>query len=89
MELLAGSLDKVQLSNARRLVANLDVRWHQAEDNELAYQLLIRYKLSTGLSLTDYMIAAQAMNMKATLYTFNLKHFGVVNGLAVNQPFAR
>lgn len=37
----------------------------------------------------DFLIAAQALNRNATLYTFNLKHFGAIPGLDARAPYAR
>ncbi len=75
MELIAGSRNKVEHQRSQELIAGLKVVWHSEADNQLGFELLSRYRLSTGMSPFDFLIAAQALNRGATLYTFNLKHF--------------
>jgi predicted nucleic acid-binding protein len=40
-------------------------------------------------SSSDCMIAAMALNRNVVLYSFNVKHFGIVAGLNVQQPYSR
>jgi len=42
-----------------------------------------------ALNIPDCLIAATALSRNARLYTFNLKHFQVVPGLDVVQPYPR
>ena len=55
----------------------------------MAYDLVVRHRLSTGLGLADFLIAAQALDRGATLYTFNLKHFRAIPGLNAQAPYPR
>ena len=89
VELVIGSRNGVEMKRAREFVATLDVRWHTPDDNALAYDLVLKHKLSTGLGFADYLIAAQALNLNATLYTFNLKHFGAIPHLDAQAPYMR
>lgn len=89
IEFLVGSRNRLELERSRRFIDSLDVCWHTPRDNELAYRLVTQYRLSTGIGLSDYLIAAQAINLGATLYTFNLRHFGAINGLDVRPPYQR
>jgi predicted nucleic acid-binding protein len=56
---------------------------------EQAYALLARHRLTSGLSIPDYLIAAMALSHSARLYTFNLKHFQVIAGLDAQTPYTR
>ena len=47
------------------------------------------YHLSHGLGLVDALIAACAVGLSATLYTFNTKHYRIVPGLITAQPYTR
>jgi predicted nucleic acid-binding protein len=48
--------------------------------------LIAAHRLSTGLSLPDFLIAAQAIHHSTTLFTFNLKHFAAIPGLDAKAP---
>jgi predicted nucleic acid-binding protein len=89
LEFVVGSRDGVELQRAKRFIGVLDVQWHDVADQALAYDLIGRYRLRTGLGLSDFLIAAQALNRKATLYSFNLKHFGAIEGLDIRAPYPR
>ena len=69
MEFIGGSINGQQLERARRYLSSLDILWHNEEDSALAFRLLLTHRLSSGLSLADFYIAAQALNQRATLFT--------------------
>ena len=79
MESIGGSTNGRQLERARRFLGTFAVLWHSERDHQL----------STGLSVVDFLIAAQALNRPATLYTFSLKHFGAIPGLDAQAPYPR
>jgi predicted nucleic acid-binding protein len=89
LELVGGSRNRPELNRALRFVAALDVVWPTEEDGAKAYELLAMYRLSTGMSLFDFVIAAMCINRDAKLFTFNLKHYLAVDGLAVESPYLR
>ena len=47
------------------------------------------YHLSHRLGLIDALIAATAIGLSMTLCTFNVKHYRVVPGLQIQQPYTR
>jgi hypothetical protein len=47
------------------------------------------YHLSHGLGLLDALIAASAVGLSVTLYTFNDKHYRMIPGLITAQPYSR
>lgn len=79
----------MELARSQRFVETLEVIWPTDADCELAYRLILKHRLSSGLGLGDFIIAAQCINKNAKLLTFNLKHFKAVTGLTVEQPYAR
>ena len=89
VEFLIGSRNRAELINARSYLDRFDVQWLTEPDSRLALQLVGEYRLTTGLGFADFHIAAQAINRQATLYTFNLKHFGAINGLDARSPYLR
>lgn len=89
MEFLIGSRDKGELRRAQKALLAFDVVFADAADNRLALELVERHCLLSGLSFADFLIAAQALNRNATLYAFNLRHFGAVPGLDARAPYLR
>jgi hypothetical protein len=89
MELVMGCRDRGDLDRIPRFLATFEVIWPEASEFAAAYQLLLTHRLSSGLNIPDCLIAATALSRNACLYTFNLKHFQIVPGLDVAQPYSR
>lgn len=89
MELVMGCHDRSDLERIQRFLTTFEVVWPEATEFAAAYQLLLTHRLSSGLNIPDCLIAATALMRKAHLYTFNFKHFQVVPGLDVAQPYSR
>jgi predicted nucleic acid-binding protein len=89
MELVQDAQNARQVRQALKLVAPLPVVWPTAADCQRALTDFIAYHLSHNLGLLDALIAACAIGLSATLCTFNVKHYGVVPGLVMAQPFTR
>ena len=89
LEFLIGSRNAVELRQSERFLNRFEVLWQISGDNALARELVLRHKLSTGLSFADYLIAAQSLNLGATLASFNLRHFRAIPDLEVRAPYVR
>lgn len=89
MELSYGCPNQRELDRTRRLLDRFAITWPTPEDGLLAFELLNRHRLSSGLSIPDCYIAAQALNRSARLHSFNQKHFACILGLDVQPPYAR
>lgn len=89
MELLQDTSNAEQLRQTLKLVSPLPVVWPSEADCERALSHFATYRLSHGLGLLDALIAATALGRAALLYTFNVKHYRFLPGLAVEQPYAR
>lgn len=89
MELAIGCQTKDQLQRVEIFLSTFEVIWPTADDFSLAYQLLIQHRFTSGLGISDCLIAAQAVHLSATLYSFNVRHFRHIQGLQVQQPFIR
>jgi len=88
-EMLVGARDRVELERTRRFLSAFDVEDVEETDSRRATQLISEHCLASGLSLPDYIIAAQCLNRGATLYTFNLRHYQPVSGLHAAIPYQR
>ena len=67
----------------------LPVVWPTAADCQRARTDCMAYPLSPSLGLLDALIAACVISLSATLCTFNVKHYRVVPGLVMVQPYTR
>lgn len=88
-EIVIGAKSNIHLQKGQRFLSRFEVKHLTAGDSELALELIQRHVLASGLSLADYLIAAQALNLNAILYSFNLRHFRTIPGLDVRQPYSR
>ncbi|MFN0055538.1 MAG: PIN domain-containing protein [Planctomycetales bacterium] len=89
MELINAAKHRQQVQAATLLVGPMRIVWINETDCERALNDFARYHLSHGLGLLDALIAACAIAHAATLCTFNVKHFSIVPGLTIDQPYLR
>jgi predicted nucleic acid-binding protein len=89
MELLQDAANKARQDKALALVRALTVVYTTPADQQRALNDYAAFHLSNNSGLLDALIAATAIGLGATLCTFNVKHFRVVPGLTVEQPYAR
>lgn len=89
MELIQDAKNKQQVRKALQLVAPLTIVWPTEVDCVRALSDFTVYHLSHKLGLIDSLIAACAVGRNATLCTFNTKHYQVVPGLKIEQPYNR
>jgi predicted nucleic acid-binding protein len=87
MELIQDAQNSRQIRRALKLVAPLPVVWPTEADCKQALSYFTAYHLSHNLGLIDSLIAACAMGLSTALCTFNVKHYKVVPGLAMEQPY--
>jgi predicted nucleic acid-binding protein len=89
VELIQDAHNARQVRQVLKLVAPLPVVWPTTADCQRALSAFIAYHLSHKLGLLDALIAACAIGLSATLCTFNVKHYRVVPGLVMVQPYTR
>ncbi|MEL6606347.1 MAG: type II toxin-antitoxin system VapC family toxin [Cyanobacteria bacterium J06614_10] len=89
MELVQGARDKQAVRKILELVAPLPVFWPTENDCARALSGFTTYHLSHNVGLLDALIAACAEGLSATLCTFNVKHYQVIPGLNIEQPYSR
>ena len=89
MELFMGCRNQSELQQVQRFLSAFTPVWPEALEFERGYHLLLSYRLSSGLSIPDALIAAIALVRGVRLYTFNVKHFQLITGLDVRQPYER
>ena len=89
MELVQDAQNKQQVRQALQLVAPLPIVWVTETNCTRALSDFTAYYLSHKVGLIDALIAACAIGRSATLCTFNVKHYRVIPGLRMEQPYSR
>ncbi len=89
MELLQDARNSKEVRKALKLVAPLRIVWPSESDCARALSDFAAYHRSRGLGLLDALIAACAVGLSATLCTSNVKHYRVIPGLTIDQPYTR
>lgn len=89
MELIQDARNNQEIKQVLRLVAPLPIVWPTGSDCARALTEYTNHHLPDGLGLLDALIAACALGLGATLFTFNEKHYRVVPGLVTHRPYTR
>ncbi|HEX9733648.1 MAG TPA: PIN domain-containing protein [Thermoanaerobaculia bacterium] len=87
MELIQDAENKDRVDKAMKLVKPLSVVWPEPAHCDRALADFESFHLSHNLGLLDALIAACALGHSATLLTFNAKHYRVISGLRLEQPY--
>ena len=87
MELLQGCQNKGEQQRVLQFCQPQVLYWPTEADCQRALHDYAAYHLSHSLGLLDALIAHTAVGLNETLATFNLKHYGVVAGLKMIQPY--
>ena len=89
MELIQDARNSNEVRQALKLVAPMPIVWPTEADCSRALSDFATYHPTHKLGLLDALIGACAVGRSATLYSFNVKHYGVVPRLIVAQPYVR
>ena len=89
MELIQDAQNQQQVRRVLQLVKPLPIVWPTEADCTRALSDFTTYHLSHKVGLIDALIAASAVGHNATLCTFNVKHYRVIPGLSMEQPYSR
>ena len=89
MELIQNARNRREAQAAWKIAAGMQIVWASDADCSRALSVFSKFHLSHGLGLVDALIAACAVGRSATLYTFNAKHYRIVPGLVIAQPYTR
>ncbi len=87
MELIVGCRDKAEVEKAKKLIANFTLVHLSPVASAQAYELVLSYSKSHGLSIPDALIAATAVTQRIELASDNARHFSVIPDLTVKRPY--
>ncbi|RKU19658.1 VapC toxin family PIN domain ribonuclease [Candidatus Poribacteria bacterium] len=87
IELVVGCRNKTELSQTQKFLQSCTILPITVAASEVAYQLIETFALSHGLLMGDALIAATVLELDATLYTKNTRHFQMIPRLAIIRPY--
>lgn len=89
MELVQDARNNQEVQAALKLVAPISIVWPTESDCARALSEFTAHHLSSNVGLLDSLIAVCAIGRSATLLTFNTKHYRVIGGLSISEPYVR
>lgn len=89
MELIQGCRNKGEQESVKRELSSYCVEWPSPDMFDEALSVFVRYYLSHGIGILDTIIGQMAVALTLPLYTFNTKHYEVIPGLKIVQPYDR
>lgn len=87
MEVIRGTVNKVEQQRALKLLADFDMIYLSQDDMVWAIDQQIQFQLSHGVGVVDCLIAAPCVRLQLPIYTRNLKHFAPLLGSLAVQPY--
>jgi predicted nucleic acid-binding protein len=87
MELVAGCRDKTEVRKVKKLIADFILIHLSPPISVKAYELMLAYSKSHGLTIPDALIAATAITQGLELATDNERHFSMISELMVQCPY--
>ncbi len=87
MEFVAGCRNQREVDKIQQLIVDFSLLPLSPVASLKAYELMISYSKSHGLSIPDALIAATAMTQQLELATDNERHFKMIPTLLVKRPY--
>jgi predicted nucleic acid-binding protein len=89
MELIQGCQNAKEQKQLENAISAYPLYWPSDEDCNRALESFSNHHLSDNIGLLDALIAETAIGINAELATFNVKHYRVLRGLKIIQPYDR
>jgi len=89
MELIQGCQNVKEQRQLERALSEYQLFWLSEEDCDRALTTFSSHHLSDNIGLLDALIAETTIGVNAELATFNVKHYRVLRGLRIVQPYDR
>lgn len=89
MERIQSARNAQEARSADSILARLARVWPSDVACEAAFADFRALHLSHNLGLVDALIGATARELSATLCTFNARHYRMIPGLLIEQPYLR
>jgi predicted nucleic acid-binding protein len=89
MEILQGARDRQEQETLISQLDNYHLVLLEVGDSIQALSWFEDYHLSHGAGIIDCLLAASAWRVGKPLYTFNVKHYGVISEVDAEKPYSR
>lgn len=89
MELYQGCQNRVEHDKVEKVLAGCKVVWPSEDVCNRALSDFVEHHLSSGIGMLDVLIGWTAVSLGVTLHTFNEKHYRVIPGITVKEPYPR
>ncbi|MES2767050.1 MAG: type II toxin-antitoxin system VapC family toxin [Bacteroidota bacterium] len=89
MELVQGCDNKTEQRAVEKFLKSVVVLWLEPDSGQQALAIFAKYHLSHKVGLIDALIAQTAIDVKADLHTFNVKHYAPIALLKTIQPYKK
>lgn len=89
MELMQGCRNQAELRQVLRFVESHQIDWPDAETCRRAADVFASTYLSHGVGILDTLIGQMAVDEGYPLCTFNVKHYSMIPGIRMEQPYQR
>ena len=86
MELMLGATNKADMERITKKLTRFNIALINDDTTLKAFDLLLNYQLSHGLSLPDSIIAATALIADHEIFTYNTKDFKFISSLKLYTP---
>ncbi|MDM8559490.1 type II toxin-antitoxin system VapC family toxin [Candidatus Parabeggiatoa sp. HSG14] len=87
MELAAGCRNQIEVEKTKKILADFSLIHLSPGATAKAYELMLEYSKSHGLTIPDALIAATALTEGIELATDNDRHFIMISDLIVKRPY--
>ncbi|MDQ1327993.1 MAG: hypothetical protein QG641_1278 [Candidatus Poribacteria bacterium] len=87
MELIQGCRNKREMFVILDILEEFQLIHITEQISWKAEELMENYTMSHGLLIPDAIIAATAINMDLVLYSRNVRHFSIIDGLKLLKPY--
>jgi predicted nucleic acid-binding protein len=89
LEVLIGARNAREMTELRRQLGRFALVLPEPHDGVKAMELFADHHLRDGVGSNDCLLGALASRIAVPLYTFNVKHLGVLEGVDARRPYAR
>jgi predicted nucleic acid-binding protein len=89
MEAIDGCRNLAEQKRVEDFVERFRVLWPEPETCQRAFGVYLREHLRSQLGILDCLIGQMAVDLELPLCTFNRKHYSVVPGLRIEEPYPK
>jgi predicted nucleic acid-binding protein len=89
MELIQGCRSKRDLALVQQLIAPMEIWYPTSEEMRAALEIFTVHFLTNRMSVIDAIVGAVAASRSTPLCSFNTRHYQVVQGLELCQPYSK